>query len=99
MISERQEKLLKLIIEDYIKTARPIGSKSISGLIICSKDFSPASALASTEFRTSYGREATSLAISFGGRTPANGLIFITFPFVCLYDDVDYITKKILFHN
>lgn len=36
MISERQEKLLKLIIEDYIKTARPIGSKSICEILNCS---------------------------------------------------------------
>ena len=36
MISERQEKLLKLIIEDYIKTARPIGSKSLCEILNCS---------------------------------------------------------------
>lgn len=36
MISERQEKLLQLIIEDYIKTARPIGSKSLCEILDCS---------------------------------------------------------------
>lgn len=29
MLNNRQEKLLKIIVEDYIKTARPIGSKAI----------------------------------------------------------------------
>ncbi|MDD4298570.1 MAG: HTH domain-containing protein, partial [Bacilli bacterium] len=29
MLSERQNNILKIIIEDYIKTARPIGSKSL----------------------------------------------------------------------
>jgi heat-inducible transcriptional repressor len=29
MLSERQKRILKLIIEEYIKTARPVGSKSI----------------------------------------------------------------------
>ena len=36
MISERQEKLLQLIIEDYIRTARPIGSKSLCEILDCS---------------------------------------------------------------
>jgi hypothetical protein len=40
-----------------------------------SNDFSPASALASTEFKTSYGRDATSFANSFGGRTALKGFI------------------------
>lgn len=36
MISKRQEDLLKVIVEDYIKTARPIGSKSICKRLNCS---------------------------------------------------------------
>ena len=36
MISERQERLLQLIIEDYIKTAGPIGSKSLCEILDCS---------------------------------------------------------------
>ena len=36
MISDRQEKLLRLIIEDYIKTARPISSKSLCEILDCS---------------------------------------------------------------
>ena len=36
MISERQSLLLKLIIEDYIKTAKPIGSKSLCEMMNCS---------------------------------------------------------------
>lgn len=36
MLSGRQVKLLKLIVEDYIKTARPIGSKSICEKLNCS---------------------------------------------------------------
>lgn len=36
MISERQERLLQLIIEDYIKTARPIGSNSLCEILDCS---------------------------------------------------------------
>ena len=36
MISERQADLLKVIVEDYIKTARPIGSKSICKKLNCS---------------------------------------------------------------
>ncbi len=36
MMSERQEKLLKLIIEDYIKTARPVSSKALSEIMDCS---------------------------------------------------------------
>ena len=36
MISERQSLLLKLIVEDYIKTAKPIGSKSLCEIMNCS---------------------------------------------------------------
>ena len=36
MISKRQEELLKLIVEDYIKTAKPIGSKSLCDIMNCS---------------------------------------------------------------
>ena len=36
MISKRQEELLKLIVEDYIKTARPISSKSLCNIMKCS---------------------------------------------------------------
>ena len=36
MISKRQEELLKLIVEDYIKTARPISSKSLCDIMKCS---------------------------------------------------------------
>ena len=36
MINERQKELLKLIVEDYIKTARPVGSKAICELLNCS---------------------------------------------------------------
>ena len=36
MISKRQADLLKVIVEDYIKTARPIGSKSICKRLNCS---------------------------------------------------------------
>ena len=36
MISERQGLLLKLIVEDYIKTAKPIGSKSLCEIMNCS---------------------------------------------------------------
>ena len=36
MLNQRQEKLLKKIVEDYIKTARPIGSKAICDEINCS---------------------------------------------------------------
>jgi len=36
VISERQEQLLKLIVEDYIKTARPIGSKALCDTMKCS---------------------------------------------------------------
>jgi len=36
MINERQKDLLKLIVEDYIKTARPVGSKAICELLNCS---------------------------------------------------------------
>ena len=36
MISERQGLLLKLIVEDYIKTAKPISSKSLCEIMNCS---------------------------------------------------------------
>ena len=36
MISKRQEELLKLIVEDYIKNARPVGSKSLCEILNCS---------------------------------------------------------------
>lgn len=36
MLSERQTELLKLIIEDYIKTARPISSNSLCKTLKCS---------------------------------------------------------------
>lgn len=36
MLSQRQEYLLKLIVEDYIKTARPVSSKSICDIMNCS---------------------------------------------------------------
>ena len=36
MISKRQEELLKLIVEDYIKKARPIGSKALCNTMKCS---------------------------------------------------------------
>lgn len=36
MLSGRQTQLLKLIVEDYIKTARPIGSKSLCTALSCS---------------------------------------------------------------
>lgn len=36
MINKRQEELLKLIVEEYIKSARPIGSKSLCEKLNCS---------------------------------------------------------------
>ena len=36
MLSKRKEDLLKIIVEDYIKTARPISSKSICDILGCS---------------------------------------------------------------
>ena len=36
MLSKRKEELLKLIIEDYIKTARPVSSKSLIEILNCS---------------------------------------------------------------
>ena len=36
MLSERQKDLLKIIVEDYVKTARPISSKSICDILGCS---------------------------------------------------------------
>ena len=36
MITERQVSLLKIIVEEYIKTARPVGSKAICAKLKCS---------------------------------------------------------------
>lgn len=36
MLSERQEELLKLIVEEYIKTVKPISSKSLCDTLKCS---------------------------------------------------------------
>lgn len=36
VISKRQEELLKLIVEDYIKNARPVGSNSLCNIMKCS---------------------------------------------------------------
>ena len=36
MITERQISLLKIIVEEYIKTARPVGSKAICEKLKCS---------------------------------------------------------------
>ena len=36
MITERQISLLKIIVEEYIKTARPVGSKAICAKLKCS---------------------------------------------------------------
>ena len=36
MITNRQKELLKLIVEDYIKTARPVGSKALCDIMKCS---------------------------------------------------------------
>ena len=36
MVSKRQEELLKLIVEDYIKNARPVGSKALCDSMKCS---------------------------------------------------------------
>ena len=36
MLNERQTKLLKVIVEDYIKTARPVSSKAICNVLNCS---------------------------------------------------------------
>lgn len=36
MLSERQNKLLKLIIEEYIKSANPVGSKGLTETLNCS---------------------------------------------------------------
>jgi len=36
VLSKRKEQLLKIIIEDYIKTARPVSSKSLTEILNCS---------------------------------------------------------------
>ena len=36
MLNDRQTKLLKIIVEDYIKTARPVSSKAICYILNCS---------------------------------------------------------------
>ena len=36
MITERQKKLLKMIVEEYIKTATPVGSSGLCEVLNCS---------------------------------------------------------------
>ena len=36
MLSERKESVLKLIVEEYIKTIKPVGSKNICEILDCS---------------------------------------------------------------
>jgi len=36
MLSKRQEQLLKIIVEDYIKTVKPVSSKAICDILNCS---------------------------------------------------------------
>lgn len=36
MISKRQKELLKMIVENYIKTAKPVGSKALCSIMKCS---------------------------------------------------------------
>ena len=36
MVTERQKDILKIIVEEYIKTAKPVGSKSICDMLKCS---------------------------------------------------------------
>ena len=36
MLNDRQTKLLKIIVEDYVKTARPVSSKAICDNLNCS---------------------------------------------------------------
>ena len=36
MIGTRQKELLKVIVEEYVKTARPVGSKSLCKKFKCS---------------------------------------------------------------
>ena len=36
MIGKRQNEILKIIVEEYIKTAKPVGSKSICDTLNCS---------------------------------------------------------------
>ena len=36
MISERQKRMLKIIVEDYIKTAKPVSSSHICNELDCS---------------------------------------------------------------
>ena len=38
MLTSRQSQLLKLIVEDYIKTANPISSKSLCKNLNCSSE-------------------------------------------------------------
>jgi len=33
MLNERQELILKLIVEEYVRTAEPVGSRSLSAFI------------------------------------------------------------------
>ena len=36
MLTKRQEEILKLIVEEYIKLAKPVGSKLLSDKMKCS---------------------------------------------------------------
>ena len=36
MLTDRQNRLLKIIVEEYIKTARPVGSNQICKTLKCS---------------------------------------------------------------
>ena len=36
MLSERKENILKLIIEEYVKTIKPVGSKNLCEVLNCS---------------------------------------------------------------
>ena len=36
MLTDRQEKLLKLIVENYIKTVKPVSSKALCKKLKCS---------------------------------------------------------------
>ena len=36
MLGKRQNEILKIIVEEYIKSAKPVGSKSICDVLKCS---------------------------------------------------------------
>ena len=36
MLSERKESILKLIVEEYVKTIKPVGSKNLCEILNCS---------------------------------------------------------------